>query len=239
MDNSLESYSIVCTICARGGSKGVPGKNVRDLHGRPLIAHTIEQAKASGIFSKIAVSSDSADILNISEAYGADYLIERPDDMATDRAAKLPVIQHCFQQAEERAQTRFDIGIDLDATAPLRLPDDIIGCARLLIERAPCTVITAMPSRRSPYFNMVELMQDGYVQLAKTLDSSVQRRQDTPVTYDMNASIYAWMRDDLLNATKVIGQRTRVYEMPEERSIDIDAPLDWEFVEFLLSKRNT
>lgn len=97
-----ESMKRICTVCARGGSKGVKQKNIRELLGKPLIAHTLEQARKSGLFDVLAVSSDSAEILAVAQQYGADELIERPVHLATDTAAKLPVIQHCVEEVERR-----------------------------------------------------------------------------------------------------------------------------------------
>lgn len=226
----------ICTICARGGSKGVPGKNVRPLGGRPLIAHSIDQARATGLFAQIAVSSDSPEILSVAAAAGATILIERPPELATDAAPKLPVIQHCLLAAEEQSGQTFDVVVDLDTTSPLRLPEDIIGSVRLLLDTDAENVITAMKARRSPYFNLVEL-EDGYVRLSKPLADPVTRRQASPACFDMNASVYVWHRQSLLDGKTVFMERTRLFEMPEERSIDIDTPLDLAFVEFLMAQR--
>ena len=225
----------LCTICARGGSKGVKGKNIRPLLGKPLIAHSIEQAKASGLFEAIAVSSDSDIILGISREWGVDYLIKRPDELATDQAAKLPVIRHCVAEVERQKGYSFDIIVDLDATSPLRLIEDIQNAVALLEKGGAGNVITAMPSRRSPYFNIVELNADGIVELSKQLKTVIVRRQDAPKCYDMNASIYVWKRQVLFASDTIFNEDTKLYVMPEERSIDIDSELDFKFVEFLMS----
>ena len=226
----------ICTICARGGSKGVKGKNVKLLNGKPLIAYSIEQARKSGLFDVIAVSSDSAQILEVAEIYGADCLIRRPDELATDTAAKLPVIRQCVSEAERQYQRTFDILVDLDATSPLRLTDDIRNAVSLLEVSGAGNVITAMPARRSPYFNLVELDEQGIVHLSKPLATPVVRRQDAPKCFDMNASIYVWRRQVLFEAPSLFNVDTRLYVMPEERSIDIDSELDFRFVEFLMSQ---
>ena len=225
----------LCTICARGGSKGVKGKNIRPLLGKPLIAHSIEQAKASGLFEAIAVSSDSDIILGFSREWGVDYLIKRPDELATDQAAKLPVIRHCVAEVERQKGYSFDIIVDLDATSPLRLIEDIQNAVALLEKGGAGNVITAMPSRRSPYFNIVELNADGIVELSKQLKTVIVRRQDAPKCYDMNASIYVWKRQVLFASDTIFNEDTKLYVMPEERSIDIDSELDFKFVEFLMS----
>ena len=226
----------ICTICARGGSKGVKGKNTRTLEGKPLIAHSIEQAKASGLFAAVAVSSDSEQILEIAREHGADILVRRPDELATDTAAKLPVIRHCVTEVERHLGRQSAICVDLDATSPLRSIEDIRGAVELLERSGAGNVITAMPARRSPYFNLVELGPDGIVRLSKPVDKPFVRRQDAPECFDMNASIYVWKRDVLLHAPTLFNADTRLYVMPEERSIDIDSELDFLFVEFLMSR---
>ena len=227
----------LCTICARGGSKGVKGKNIRVLLGKPLIAHSIEQARASGLFDLIAVSSDSDEILDVARQWSCDYLIKRPVELATDQAAKLPVIRHCVAEVERLAGLTFDTLVDLDATSPLRTPDDIVNAVKLLEESGAGNVITAMPARRSPYFNLVELDANDIVHLSKPLQTAVVRRQDAPKCYDMNASIYIWRRPVLFEAATLFNPDTRLYVMPEERSIDIDSELDFQFVEYLMGKQ--
>jgi N-acylneuraminate cytidylyltransferase/CMP-N,N'-diacetyllegionaminic acid synthase len=227
----------LCTICARGGSKGVVGKNFRPLLGKPLIAHSIEQARASGLFELIAVSSDSDEILAVAKANGVDILIKRPEELATDTAAKLPVIQHCVAEVEKQTGIRFNTLVDLDATSPLRLPEDIIGAVKLLEDRGVSNVITGMPARRSPYFNLVEVGVDDVARLSKPPQGLVVRRQDAPPCYDMNASVYVWQHDALFANATIFNADTRLYEMPEERSIDIDSELDFKFVEFLFKSK--
>lgn len=226
----------ICTVCARGGSKGVKGKNTRLLNGKPLVALSIEQAKASGLFDVIAVSSDSEQILEIARAHGADYLVQRPEELATDTAAKLPVIRHCVAEVERRLGRAGTICVDLDATSPLRSIEDIRNAVALLEKTGAGNVITAMPARRSPYFNLVEVDEQGLVRLAKPVTTPFARRQDAPKCYDMNASIYVWKRDVLFDAPTLFNADTQLYVMPEERSIDIDSELDFLFVEFLMSR---
>ena len=226
----------ICTICARGGSKGVKGKNIRLLLGKPLIAYSIEQAKKSGLFECIAVSSDSDLILEVAREYGANFLIKRPVKLATDQAAKLPVIVHCVAEVEKQKGCIFDIVIDLDATSPLRSINDIQNAVALLEESGAGNVLTAMPSRRSPYFNLVELNESDIVELSKSLKTPIVRRQDAPKCYDMNASIYVWKHHVLFHSNSIFNADTKLYVMPEERSIDIDSELDFKFVELLMKE---
>jgi len=227
----------LCTICARGGSKGVPGKNLRALLGKPLIAHTIEQAHACGLFAAIAVSSDSEAILEASRRSGADVLVRRPPELASDTAAKVPAIRHCLETAERELGRSFPIFVDLDATSPLRLPQDIVEAVRLLEERGASSVITGAPARHSPYFNLVELDAHGVPRLSKELERPIERRQDAPLCYDMNGSVYVWRRDVFLGDSAVFYDDTAFFEMPPERSVDIDSELDFQIVEMLMRKR--
>jgi N-acylneuraminate cytidylyltransferase/CMP-N,N'-diacetyllegionaminic acid synthase len=204
-----------------------------------MMVHSIEQARASGLFDALAVSSDSAEILDIAGAKGVDHLIERPADLATDTAAKLPVIRHAVAEVERRTGRTFTTLVDLDATSPLRLPDDIRAAVELHESSGAANVITAMPARRSPYFNLIELRPDGSVGLAKKPDRPFARRQDAPQCFDMNASIYVWTRSTLFGSDTLFNPTTGLYVMPEDRSIDVDSELDFEFVEFVLSRRGS
>jgi len=229
---------ILCTICARGGSKGVKNKNIKELCGKPLIAYTIEQAKASNLFEHIVISTDSDEIARIAQEYGAEVFFKRSADMASDTAGKLEVIKDAFVRSEKHYDTKFEYLIDLDATAPLRNVEDILNSYKQFLDNKNCNLLTAMPSRRNPYFNLIEVNDTGLVTLSKTLDSRVIRRQDAPKCYDMNASIYIWDRNTILNEKSLFMPKTGLYVMPEERSIDIDTPLDYKFVEFLMKEND-
>jgi CMP-N,N'-diacetyllegionaminic acid synthase len=232
-----EPMTRLCTICARGGSKGVKGKNMRMLVGKPLLAHSIEQARASGLFTAVAVSSDSPAILEVAEQCRADYLVKRPDELATDQAAKLPVIKHCVAEIQHRSGQVYKTLVDLDATSPLRIPEDIRNAVELLESSGAGNVLTAMPARRSPYFNLVELSAAGVVELSKRPGTPIVRRQDAPQCFDMNASIYVWTQERLFSSDTLFNSDTRLYVMPEERSIDIDSELDFQLVELLFAQR--
>lgn len=229
---------ILCTICARGGSKGVPNKNARIVAGQPLLAHTVCQARASGLFEAIAFSSDSELYRELASDAGVDVLVVRPADLATDAAGKLPVIRHAVESAERLLGWQADIIVDLDCTSPLRLPEDVLAAVAQLREANAGNLITAAPARRSPYFNLVERMPDGRIDLSKRPANPIVRRQDAPECYDMNASIYVWRREALFGRDGLFHPDTALYVMPEERSIDIDSELDFEIVRLLLERRN-
>lgn len=228
--------SKICTICARGGSKGVKNKNIRLLAGLPLIAHTILQAKESKLFDMITVSSDSQEILDIASKFGADLLVKRPDELASDFISKLPSIRHAVEESEILFGKQFDVIVDMDVTSPLRMIYDIKNAVDLMLDNNVSNVITGAPARRSPYFNLVEEDENGVVGLSKPPQTPLFRRQDSPRCYDMNASIYVWKRYSLFENPTVFNKDTIIYVMPEERSTDIDSELDFEIVEMLFKK---
>ena len=152
----------------RGGSKGVSCKNLRNLHGKPLMAYTIEQALQSALFEHVVVSTDSVEIAETAKKFGAEAWFLRPAELATDEAPKLPAIRHAFLEAEKYYVRQFDVLIDLDATSPLRLVEDITGAYQQFVEENANILITASPCRKNPYFNMVEIA-DGQVRKVKGL----------------------------------------------------------------------
>ena len=230
--------NILCTICARAGSKGVTNKNLRPINSKPLIVYSIEQALATKLFDQIVVSSDSAEIRNVALANGATHAVERPFELASDTAPKLPAIRHCVESAEKKFG-KFEVIVDLDATAPLRNPEDILGALELLKTTNSDNVITGTPAHRSPYFNLVETNEQGIVHLSKQPRAAVDRRQDSPECFDMNASIYVWRRHALFENETLFTKSTRLFVMPRERSIDIDSQADFDMVEWLMTKGNT
>lgn len=231
-------YKILCTICARGGSKGVKNKNIRLLCGKPLIAHTIEQAIASRLFSHIVVSTDSDEIAKVAQAHGADVFFKRSPELSHEFAGKLEVIKDAYRRSEAYYDISFDYHFDLDATSPLRDITDIHNAFQTFLSGKYEVLQTAMPARRSPYFNLVECDEEGFIYLSKTPKEPILRRQDSPKCYDLNASIYIWTRDAILNKNTIFGKGCGVYVMPEERSIDIDNEVDFLFVEFMMLRKN-
>lgn len=227
----------LCTIGMRGGSKGVPNKNLRELHGKPLMAYTIEQALQSELFEHVVVSTDSEKIADTAKIFGAEAWFLRPADLATDEVPKLPVIRHAFQESEKHFKRTFDVLVDLDVTSPLRKVEDITESYQQFVNEDADILVTACPARKNPYFNMVELV-NGKVQLIRQLDTFPQFRQNAPQVFDMNASIYIWKREALLNYNTLFVEKTSLYIMPEERSLDIDTQMDWDFVEYMIKKVN-
>lgn len=222
----------IASICARGGSVGLPGKNVKVLHGKPLIAHTIEQALSVKSIDAVYVSTDSPEIAEVASQYGALVPYLRPAELATSNAAKVPVIQHlCDWVAQNDGE--FDRVVDLDPTSPLRTIADIEACLSLL-DADTDAVITAFESEKNPYFNMVEQKSDGNIGLVCQPSDRVVARQQAPHVYSMNASIYVWHQHTLSKG--LWSGRLKLHVMPRERSIDIDSPLDFAIVEMLMSQ---
>jgi len=225
----------LAVICAREGSKGVPGKNLRLLGGVPMIVHTIRQADKCGVFDSLAVSSDSGEILSVAKAFGVKHLVQRPPEMATDTASKVPAIRHCVAEVEVTTD-KFDYVADLDCTAPFRLPSDIVAAFEKIQTAGVSTLISGTRSRKLPYFNIVELNEQGFVRISKLTNPPLIRRQDSPICFDMNASIHIWRRDVLFSSDARFQDDTILFEMPFERSIDIDTEIEFVMNDLLMRK---
>lgn len=228
----MKNKQILCTICARGGSKGLPNKNLLKIGNKSLIGHTLTQAKAIDAIDCIIVSSDSNEILKEGEIYAADILLQRSAKLASDDAGKIDAIIDCLNHAESNLNKHFDYVIDLDVTSPLRNLIDIENCLEFTKDQGFKNLITVTNSKKNPYFNQIEITNEG-PQLVKS-GHNIKGRQSAPKVYDMNASIYVWSRDFLINEKTLFSRDTIVYDMPEERSLDIDNELDFKIVKHLI-----
>lgn len=231
---------ILVTICARRGSKGLPGKHLLPLKDKPLIGWTIEHAEEflSTTPGRLALSTDDNDLL-LSDFQAIDLFIDRPVDLATDTAPKMAAIHHALVVAEDHFQEQFDFVVDLDATNPLRTVADIIECVNLADSSMfPDTVVSVTKARRNPYFNQVELY--GKLAIPVVIPKGITSRQTAPPVYDLNASIYVYRRAFLLdpkNTSPLTLTKTLAYEMPEWTAFDIDTPLDYEIVKMIAESR--
>ena len=228
----MKNKQILCTICARGGSKGLPNKNLLKIGDKSLIGHTLTQAKAIDAIDCIIVSSDSNEILKEGEIYAADILLQRSAKLASDDAGKIDAIIDCLNHAESNLNKHFDYVIDLDVSSPLRNLIDIENCLEFTKDQGFKNLITVTNSKKNPYFNQIEITNEG-PQLVKS-GHNIKGRQSAPKVYDMNASIYVWSRDFLINEKSLFSRDTIVYDMPEERSLDIDNELDFKIVKHLI-----
>ncbi|MBD3272641.1 MAG: flagellar modification protein B [Elusimicrobia bacterium] len=234
----MEREKVLITIAARGGSKGIKDKNIRLLCGLPLIAHTVRQAVTWGKADRIICSTDSPAIAKEAQKYGAEVPFMRPSHLAGDECGKLDVLKHALTVFENKTGERFPIIIDLDVTAPIRSVADIDGAYELFKSKKPNTVFSVTRARRNPYFNMVEVNQEGYASVAKKTSYVYLRRQDAPVVYDMNASIYVYDRRYLFNENShsAITEKSCVWRMDDLSAFDIDHEVDFQFIEFLVMK---
>lgn len=224
----------MCVVAARAGSKGLPDKNIKVFAGKPLLAHSVEQARQSGIFDIIAVTSDSERYLQIGREAGANLLVKRPAELATDTISKPPVLRHALAVAEAHAGQEMEMLFDLQPTSPLRMPGDIPGAARTLTERPELwNVVSVSHAKASPYYTLVEETADGRVELSKAKDARYGRRQDLPSCYELNGSIYAWRREPILAEMPALTDKTGFWLMAEECNFDIDTPLDFAIAGFV------
>ncbi len=221
----------IATICARGGSKGLPGKNIRHFHGKPLIAHSIGHALACPQIDAVYVSTDDADIAEAARSAGAQVPYLRPAELANDTAPKLPVIEHLVAHLEAQGQV-VDCIVDLQPTSPLREASDIAQA--LLCQPDTELVVSVSPAADNPYFNLVEPDSAGWLRLSKGDGST--RRQDAPAVYALNGSLYVWQRAALRRSAGsgvLWGNRIAAYVMPRWKSVDIDDLDDFEYAEWL------
>ncbi len=224
--------AILCVIPARGGSKGLPGKNIKKLVGKPLIAYTIEHARKSKYIDRIIVSTDSMEIADISKQYGAEVPFIRPKELASDDSSIFDVLLHTMDWMENRERYLFNILVLLHATAPLRIPEDIDNCIEMLVKEQADNVFSVAEAHRNPYFNMVEIYGNGKIGLVK--EGSFVTRQSAPKVFDINASVYVWWKDVFKKKKSIFSENTQIYIMPKERSIDIDDAIDFKIAEMLL-----
>lgn len=229
-----KNHAVVCVIPARGGSKGLPGKNVKMFCEKPLIAHTIEQAQLSKYIDRVIVSTEDEKIAQISLEYGAEVPFMRPMELAGDSVATVDVLLHAIDWLECKEPYSFNILVLLHVTTPLRSIEDIDKSIAFLVEEKADNVFSVTEAHRNPYFNMVEINKSGYAALVK--QGNFTTRQAAPLVYDMNSSIYVWWKNVLKEGKKIFLKKTKAYVMPKERSIDIDDDLDFRIAEFLRRK---
>jgi len=226
----------VAFIFARGGSKGLPGKNIRSFGGKPLIAWSIECALSVKTIQRVIVSTDSVEIAGIAKEYGAEVPFSRPAELATDKSAEWLSWQHALNYLKLSSGELPDAMISLPTTSPLRTVHDVENCLDEF-SRGGCEVlITVTEASRNPYFNMVKDNDDGTVSLVAE-SSLVTRRQDAPVVYDMATVCYVSNPRFVLSNKSMFDGRVKAFKVPRERAIDIDSLLDFQLAEFLFNQR--
>jgi CMP-N,N'-diacetyllegionaminic acid synthase len=231
--------NLLITLCARGGSKGIPGKNIKLLNGLPLIAYSIKSAKefASRYDAEIALSTDDNQIKAVAAKSGLKTLYKRPAVLANDVVGKVDVIQHVLEYNERLNNTRYDFILDLDITSPLRTIDDLEEAFKILQNKQEANnIFSVSPAHRNPYFNMVEEHKDGYVKLVKQGDT-IKSRQQAPAVYDMNASFYFFRRSFFEKGYKTAITDKSLAYLISHLCFDLDHPFDFIFMNFLFKEK--
>lgn len=232
--------NILAVIPARAGSKGIPDKNIRPLGGVPLLVHSIRHALQAGFLSDdILLTTDSEQYAAIGREAGATVPFLRPQTLSTDRAGSREVMLHAVDAMNERAVRektgrRYDTICLLQPTSPLRRPEDIIQAIRLYQEHRPDMVVGVRRSPANPYYNLFETDTRGHLHISKG-DGLITRRQDAPTVYEFNGAIYIINAAALRRCPITLFPEIIPYEMPEERSIDLDTPDDWQRAEAIFN----
>jgi len=229
------NLTILAIIPARGGSKGISGKNIRPLCGRPLIAWTIEAARQSNSLSQIIVSTDDSEIAHIAQAWGAEVPFLRPAELARDDTPGFATVLHTIEWIETTFQYQPDLIILLQPTSPLRTAQDIQAAIRLHYEKGADSVVSICPVHQHPFW-MKQLDEEGRMRDFIAQIQPVSNRQDLSSVYALNGAIYLARRDVLKQRKTWYTERTYGYVMPAERSLDIDTLWDWRLVEILLTE---
>jgi CMP-N,N'-diacetyllegionaminic acid synthase len=231
----INNRSLIALIPARGGSKGLPGKNIKPLCGKPLIAWTIEQAKKSRYLDDIIISTDSEKIADISLRYGARVPFLRPKELGTDTATAIDVILYALDYLERQDRLP-DLIMLLQPTSPLREPEDIDGGAERLFLSQAQAVVGVCEAEYHP-LTMNTLPPDGCMKDFIKSDLVDANRQELPIYYRINGAIYVAYSNYVKTRKSLFGEETYAYVMPRERSVDIDDEMDFKFAEFILKSR--
>ena len=226
--------NIIAIIPARGGSKGIPHKNIKLLFGKPLIAYTIEAALKSKYLSRVVVSTENKRIAEISSDYGAEVVI-RPLDLAQDNTPSLPVFQHVIKYLEAEESYDASIIVILQPTSPLRTIEDIDGTINKFLESNCDSVVSICDVEHLPYC-MYTWDNDSLRPLIEG-GEKIERRQDAPRIFRINGAVYITKKDIIIKQNKILGDDTRGFIMPQERSLDIDTQIDFDLAEILLKRR--
>jgi N-acylneuraminate cytidylyltransferase len=222
-------------VFARGGSKGVPNKNIRTLAGKPLLGYSIELAMEIDAIDEVFVSTGDPAIAAVARGYGVN-VINRPEKLNQDDAPEWLAWQHAVEWIQEQGSC-FDVFLSLPTTSPLRNSHDVLSCLSQLCDQTD-VVVTITDTNRSPWFNMVQTNDDGFATLLAKGNKSFTRRQDVPKTYDMTTVAYVARPSFIIDNDSLWDGRVKGVVVPIDRSIDIDTELDLEIAEFLMCRRS-
>lgn len=229
--------NVVALICARAGSKGVPGKNAKPLAGRPLIGWAVAHARAVSRVRRVIVSTDSDAIAALAREAGGETPFLRPEELARDDSPEWLVWRHALDYLKSADGRYPDALLVVPTTSPLRAAADLEKCLDLFGSGGADVVITVTEARRSPYYNMVTLDADGGARLVNRAPGGPHRRQDAPPVYDMTTVGYVARPEFVMQHPGMFAGRVRAVVVPQERALDIDSPLDWTIAECLAARQ--
>ncbi len=221
-------------IPARGGSKGIPHKNIKEFKGKPLICHAIDTARQITDDTNICVSTDDNEIIKVVEDYGLKVPFKRPDELATDNAGTYEVIIHALDYYKSKGY-EYDIVILLQTTSPFRVVDDVHNSIAIYDKGNYEMVVTVKNTSANPYYDCFEPDENGYLSQSKG-DGKYVRRQDVPKVYEYNGAVYVMNVKALYEQHYSEFKKVGFYEMDEHRSMDLDTPLDWKLAELLIDE---
>jgi CMP-N,N'-diacetyllegionaminic acid synthase len=225
----IENKTVLAIIPARGGSKGVPRKNIRELSGKPLIAWTIEEAKKSKYIDRLILSSEDAEIIAIAKQWDCEVPFVRPQELAQDETPGIDPVIHAIETLQEK----YDYVVLLQATSPLRSVEDIDGCLSLMIQEGATSCVSVTEPDKSPYW-MYRMVQSSHtLEPLIVQEIETNRRQDLPKVYALNGAVYVNKCSVLLKTKRFVSDETIGYIMSKEHSLDIDTELDFKFLNYL------
>jgi len=218
--------NILTIIPARGGSKGVPRKNIRPLSGKPLIAYTIEAALASETVDRLVVSTDDKEIAAVSRSHGAEVPFLRPPEFATDTAKAIGVVKNMLIEMEKLDNREYPVVVYLEPPSPFRQPEDIDACVKLFMEHDPGSVVSVHEANQFHPILMKKIVDGQLKPIWKVEPEGVPRQLYEPKAYMRNGAVYVIRRENILKEV-FYGDPIIPYVMPDERSVCIDSMLDW------------
>jgi len=227
---------ILGVITARGGSKGIPRKNIKDLCGKPLIGYTIDAAKTSKFLTRTIVSTDDQEIAEVARACGGDVPFMRPNELAQDKSTSLPVVQHALGYLKENANEQYDYIMILQPTSPFRTAEDIDACIQKIVDTNADSVMSMVELSDFSPKKLKKIENDRIVALLQEEGQTSEFRDADVKVYKRNCAIYLTKVEYLLE-NDLFGKVSRPYIMPEERSLDINIPIDFEMAEFFMKRK--
>lgn len=232
----MNSQKYSAFIFARGGSKGLPGKNLRDLNGKSLLQRAIETCLSTEKIGRVIVSTDSNEIAEAALSFGAEVPFLRPHELASDESPELDAWKHALRTIESLEGKMPETLVSVPTTAPLRQTEDILNCLALYERAQPDLVITSSPSPHNPYFNLFQQVEGGEVKVPMLKSENSFRRQDVPQVNFITPICYVAKSSYVMNCQNLYEGTIREFSIDPERAVDIDTLMDFEFAEFLLSK---